>query len=182
MTSIEDAWTWCQNAKQGCLTLNALGRYWATLPWDQLPTPPGRLAHLEADELFTLGSVIQSPLDDLGVLVLFSAFESEVRDSVLSAVTPELQSLSHPVAQEAVKKLTEEIEEGSFFRLLNALKVTGDKGLIEEVNQVRKYRNWVAHGRRGDEPDRVDPKTAYERLTRFLQMIGLRPTELLKSG
>jgi len=44
-----------------------------------------------------------------------------------------------------------------------------DAGLVEEVNQVRKYRNWVAHGRHAARPDSVDPETAYTRLDRFLK-------------
>ena len=39
---------------------------------------------------------------------------------------------------------------------------------LEEVNQVRRYRNWVAHGRRAAQPAAVSPKVAFERLTRFL--------------
>jgi len=36
------------------------------------------------------------------------------------------------------------------------------------VNQVRRYRNWAAHGRRGDEPESIDPPAAYFRLSTFL--------------
>jgi hypothetical protein len=39
---------------------------------------------------------------------------------------------------------------------------------VEEVNQVRQYRNRVAHGRRGNPPFSLDPETASERLKRFL--------------
>ncbi len=40
-----------------------------------------------------------------------------------------------------------QIEHGSFHWVLEVFKPYG-AGLVEEVNQVRKYRNWVAHGRR----------------------------------
>jgi hypothetical protein len=47
-----------------------------------------------------------------------------------------------------------------------------DVNLTEEVNQVRRYRNWVAHGRRMEQPAAVDPATAYDRLKRFLNHFG----------
>jgi hypothetical protein len=37
------------------------------------------------------------------------------------------------------------VGEGSFFAVLQSYKGPDDN-LIEQVNQVRRYRNWVAHG------------------------------------
>lgn len=59
------------------------------------------------------------------------------------------------------------IEQSSIFRVLDVFKAQ-DANLVEEINQVRQYRNWVAHGRRGESPAFVDPETAYRRLKRFL--------------
>jgi hypothetical protein len=68
----------------------------------------------------------------------------------------------------------ERIAEGSFFHVLAAYKSGVDPGLIEQVNQVRRYRNWVAHGRRaGEIPDNVTPRAAYDRLRAFLSALGL---------
>ena len=39
-----------------------------------------------------------------------------------------------------------------------------DVNLTEQVNQVRKSRNWVAHGRRGEPENSVVPDIAIERL------------------
>jgi len=41
------------------------------------------------------------------------------------------------------------------------------------MNQVRRYRNWVAHGRRTAKPDAVDPETAFRRLKEFLDVLGI---------
>jgi hypothetical protein len=60
---------------------------------------------------------------------------------------------------------------GSFYKVTEAYKAL-DPDLIEQVNQVRKYRNWVAHGRRGEPQNAVDPKTAYARLNRFLDRLS----------
>jgi hypothetical protein len=46
--------------------------------------------------------------------------------------------------------------------------------LVEEVSQVREYRNFVAHGRQeGKRPANVTPRMAYQRLGRFLAAVGL---------
>jgi hypothetical protein len=51
----------------------------------------------------------------------------------------------------------------------------GHADLVEEVHQVRRYRNWVAHGRRDQPRDRVHPQLAYDRLTRFLAILMPTP-------
>jgi hypothetical protein len=47
--------------------------------------------------------------------------------------------------------------------------------LVTQVDQVRKYRNWVAHGRRegGTDVSSVTPRVAYERLKEFLAVLGI---------
>lgn len=70
--------------------------------------------------------------------------------------------------------MMEQIAEGSFFRVLQPFKDV-DANLVEEVNQVRRYRNWVAHGRGGEEPANVTPSIAYDRLQRFLEKIQPKP-------
>jgi hypothetical protein len=70
--------------------------------------------------------------------------------------------------EHAVEVLKKDIGGGSFGKVTRALRGI-DPNLVEEVNQVRRYRNWVAHGRRGPEPDFVTPQKAYDRLTRFLK-------------
>jgi hypothetical protein len=108
------------------------------------------------------------------VLLLFSVFEALVRDQVLADVVNELPQPQQPALRHAVTALKEGIEHGSFFRVLEAYKGM-DVNLIEEVNQVRRYRNWVAHGRRGGIDNAVDPKTAYDRLQRFLARLAALP-------
>jgi hypothetical protein len=43
------------------------------------------------------------------------------------------------------------------------------------VDQVRQYRNWVAHGRRERDLDmnHVTPRMAYDRLRNFLAELGI---------
>src|SRR5208337_4577743 len=117
------------------------------------------------------------PIDDLAVVVLFSLFESHVRDYLVERIKPEADSLSDPILKEAAEDAIQGVQEGSFYRrILSPLK-SQDRvpaELIENVNQVREYRNWVAHGRREGAKDvsNVTPGAAYERLKEFLAVLA----------
>jgi hypothetical protein len=83
--------------------------------------------------------------------------------------------LKHFALRIAASEEIERLRDGSFFHVLEPFKEP-DHDLVEQVNQVRRYRNWVAHGRRGDAPAFVDPPGAYDRLTRFLSLVGIDAT------
>ena len=115
-------------------------------------------------------------LGDLAIVVMFSVFESLVRDRVLTHFEAATSGTIDPVLRRALDATRDGLAEGSFYRILEAHKERGNverNDLIEEVNQVRKYRNWVAHGRRGSQPDLVTPQAAYDRLQAFLAALGL---------
>jgi hypothetical protein len=171
ISSLEDAWKWYASVKELTLAMFAMGKkHWDTLPWDGPLGQDERLRHVQAPEILDWGKVILSDLDDLCVLLLFSVFEATVRERALADVAAELPPLRHPALQHAVRTLNEALEHGSFYKVTEAYKAL-DPDLIEQVNQVRKYRNWVAHGRRGEPQNVVDPKTAYGRLKRFLDRL-----------
>jgi hypothetical protein len=60
----------------------------------------------------------------------------------------------HPAVDHAINELKKDIERGSFWRVTAAFKSL-DHDLVEKVDQVRRYRNWVVHGRRGKQPDSI---------------------------
>jgi hypothetical protein len=98
-------------------------------------------------------------------------FESIIRDRVLDEVVAEFPPRRHVAIRRAFEEMKEGIEQGSFFRVLDPYKeINAD--LVEEVNQVRRYRNWVAHGRHTEQSAAVNPTTAYNRLKRFLDLLG----------
>lgn len=61
--------------------------------------------------------------------------------------------------------------------MLQPLKEQGriEADLVTQIDQVRDYRNWVAHGRRGRDTgmNRVTPQIAYDRLKDFLGALGI---------
>jgi hypothetical protein len=137
------------------------------LPWQGKLARDDKFANLEGDSVAAGAESCLEHLDDLAVLVLFSFFESELRERVLSEIKSERAKLFHEHIMKIVDDALEGIENGSFYRILEIYK-RQDADLVEQVNQVRRYRNWVAHGKRSNRPATVDPRMAFERLRRFL--------------
>jgi hypothetical protein len=168
---LDDAWSWYVTTRKQMQWFGRLGRkHWDDLPWEGPLGKDDQLKGLESGAIVEGSKFCLEHLNDFAVLILFSVFESIVRDQVLSDVEDQKARLSHALLIQIVDDAVEEIEHGSFYRVLEVFKGS-DAGLVEAINQVRRYRNWVAHGRRTAKPDAVDPETAYRRLKRFLDLL-----------
>jgi hypothetical protein len=167
--NVWEAWRWYE-AATGLLTLmQRLGsHHWDELPWEGRF---GRDDHFRALDQERLVEDAARGID-LSILVLFSVFESQIRQHVYDQVEKEAEALKHPSLQYAASEALRQIEEGSFFRVLEPFEPS-HANLVEEVNQVRQYRNWVAHGRQGEPTSNLDPRKVYDRLGRFLIVLGL---------
>jgi hypothetical protein len=171
IASLADAWRSYESVRVLTLAMRRLGqKHWDNLPWDGDLGRDEHLRYLDAPDVRGRSEAVLGDLDDLCVLLLFSVFEATVRERVLADVERELPPLHHAALRQAVAAMKEAIEHGSFYKVLDPYKEL-DADLIEEVRQVRRYRNWVAHGRRGEQPDTVDPRTAHVRLQRFLDRL-----------
>ena len=176
MSDLDRAWDWYRASRRGVRVLEHLAVHWDYLPWDA-GTDLGRderLRTVSADQLAGDAGAAAEPLDDLAVLVLFSAFEGMVRQAVAQQVAPQLSLLTHPTLRGAADDALRAIEDGSFAKVMEPYKAL-DADLVERVNQVRRYRNWVGHGRRGEPGAAVNPGVAYERLRRMLEVLGAEP-------
>jgi hypothetical protein len=172
IASLADAWRWYESVKDLTLAMRQLGKkHWDTLPWDSDLGRDNRLRYLKAPQIVERSAMVLDDLDDLCISLLFSVFESHVRERVMADVAQELPPLRHAALKDAVEAMNEALEHGSFFKVLNPFKPKLGTELVEQVHQVRKYRNWVAHGRRGQPENAVDPRTAYERLQLFLDRL-----------
>jgi len=112
-------------------------------------------------------------LDDLVILLYFSVFEADVRERALQ----ELQNQSlpkHPILTKVFQSAKDEIESGSFKRLTDAYGQDVPE-LRTQVDQVREYRNWVAHGRNGAPKNNVKPGDALLRLKQFMTLLDPPP-------
>ncbi len=176
MIDLDDAWTWYVTTRTQVKLFGKLGRKHSDeLPWDGALGKDDKLKSLEAEAIVYGSAFCLDHLDDFAVLILFSVFESVVRAQVLSDVEDEKSRLRHTLIIRIVTDATDEIEHGSFYRVLQVFKGL-DANLIEEVHHVRRYRNWVAHGRRTAKPDAVDPETAFRRLKELLDALGIGAT------
>lgn len=193
MKTLEDAWRWYQATDAAVKQLTRLAGHWDQFSWDLADAGSAEIAgadqrlvdyarqirrlrrdnelgNLQSNDMRTGADLVQVPLNDLAILILFSVFEAEARDWIADRIRPELDTLQDPTIRWAAGDALKAVEEGSFGRVLDPYKSAVGAGLVEEVNQVRRYRNWVAHGRRDDmrPKDNVEPREAYDRLTRFL--------------
>ena len=181
MRNLEAAWVWYDHSRTLLRLTHRLGtRYWAELDWDG---PLGRdelFKHLEGDQIQEMAHLVLAEFDDLAIFVFFSVFESAVRQQVADDLASEITGLKHPALQRSARRMLQNIEEGSFYQnVLELFKQDGREpgslavnSLVEEVSRVRRYRNWVAHGRKVKErPSPMAPKDAHDTLQAFLTHI-----------
>lgn len=179
MKTLDEAWGWYCAVRDNTKWLTHLAKFWGELPWGQNNEWLSQLErnnvlrHLEPDQMENTSQRVEGELQDLAVLLLFSVFEANIRELVESQVLPEIAQLQHRALKNAADELLSSIRDGSFGFLLQRLKDPLSKDLIAQVDQIRKYRNWVAHGRRDDmKPENlVQPPETYERLKAFLALI-----------
>lgn len=180
MTTLDDAWMWYRAVADGMKRLTHLAKFWGKFPWGQQDEWVAQverdnvLRHVESVHLAGNAELVTNEHDDLAVLVLFSVFEAIVRDHLKTQLAPEINRLQHPNLKKAGKDVLDSVEHGSFGLLLQAFKLEEkEKNLVEQVNQVRAHRNWVAHGRRPEMRPQtyVRPRDAYERMSEFLKLI-----------
>jgi hypothetical protein len=169
--SLDDAWKWYRAVKTLALDMRQLAAKWDDPALKAVLGRTNRLRERTAADLLDEANTALDDLDDLAVLVLFSVFEAMVRTFAKADVDRETALMRHPAVLRAVNDLRESIENGSFSKVTEAYKKM-DVDLTAQVNQVRKFRNWVAHGRRDEPENRVEPEGAGDRLRRYLARLA----------
>jgi hypothetical protein len=171
MTTLEEAWGWYDTTRRHLSLFGRLTRpdYWIGLPLDR----DDKFKALDPEEVRSRIETGLPYLNDLAVVVLFSVFESIVRHHAVGLIESRRSATDHPVISRTLDEAEESLREGSFYHVLQAYKGPLDVNLVEHVNQIRKYRNWVAHGRRGKPDANVTPPDAYDRLRAFLAAVGV---------
>jgi hypothetical protein len=181
MKTLMDAWEWYESAKTNLVRMRRLGtHHWGDESLQNASIwSDERFKEVEARDIERETDLALAPLEDLGVLVLFSVFEAAVRDHLEGIIRPMTGSLGHPILEHAAEKVLEGIKQGSFAnQVLTPLQEQGriTPQLSDKVKQVRDYRNWIAHGKRDPrEPSviNLDAKEAFERLKEFLETLSI---------
>lgn len=178
MKTLDDAWKWYNATKSSLALMRRLGEKY----WDDPSLQTASIWQdddfrtLEAANIVTGTTISLKPIDDLAVVVLFSMFESRVRDFLLELIEPEANRITDPILKAAAEDAIQGVREGSFYRrVLDPLKKQSPDlaDLITQVDQVRDYRNWVAHGQREAPTNNITPLVAYQRLGDFLAVLGI---------
>jgi len=115
-----------------------------------------------ADHLIDLA---RTELEDLFVLAMTATFEARLKEYLKSQA-----SIAPGIYQAKIEEwIAREIESAPLQGLAGIFKPPVPPALINDVDAIRKYRNWVAHGRLpGRKPAAVSPSIAYNTLTQFL--------------
>jgi hypothetical protein len=173
LEELDQGWAWYEAARQSLRRIRRLGEKWSVLPWhgEAEMWRDNVVGKLAGEKVVTDAQTATSRLDDLAVIELFSIFEGVVRRLVVEQVGAASVSLTHPVLIAAARNAIEAAGHRSFAEILNSYSQSGHADIAEQVRQVRRYRNWLSHGRRGKEQRKIEPKTAYERLRKFLEII-----------
>jgi hypothetical protein len=173
IATLADAWAWYEAVHDLADWMDRIARrYWDDPRLDELLGLDNTFRTLGRGEIQDKARRVLEDLDDLAVLLLFSVFEAEVRGRTLEGVERELTTPPrHPALNDAIGEMKETIRNGSF-GLLTRMYKDLDPDLKTQVDQVRKFRNWVAHGRRGEAENEVTPEQSRERLKRFLELLA----------
>jgi hypothetical protein len=178
MTTLADAWSWYEATKLSLLRIHRLGaNHWSDPSLDSASIwQDEHFKTLEAGQIVTHAETSLAPIDDLAVVVLFSVFESRVRDFLIELIEPHAANITDAILKEAANEAIQGVQDGSFYRrVLEPLKKQQrvSAHLVTQVDQVRDFRNWVAHGMREAPTNNVTPQQAYERLRDFLAALGI---------
>jgi hypothetical protein len=169
MMDLDDAWHWYEKTRAHLEWFARIGRrHWDQFPEDSPIWKDDAFKSLESEAIIQDSKFNLEHLEDFGVMVLFSVFESIVRERVLAQIQGRREGIEDILLGGVIDASLVELKKKSFSRILEIFKGM-DAGLVEEVNQVRRYRNWVAHGRQSTPEASVDPEAAYDRLGRFLK-------------
>jgi hypothetical protein len=113
----------------------------------------------------------QRELADLAILSYFATFEQLLLDHFESSTSALVKGETEPLKRRILEGQSQlrKSRETPITIVLDYYKAVVDSDLVGQVKQVYKYRNWVAHGKRGPAPINVTPSDAYSRLQCFLE-------------
>ena len=126
------------------------------------------LSELEATQLLEKSA---AEVDDLTVLALVSLFEQLVLDYIRELEERMKGEKLIPIMGLLEGHASKNIERWRFTDVLELFEFAVDSSLLDQVKNIYRYRNWVAHGKRKRKPVTTDPIKAHEALSSFLGKI-----------
>lgn len=111
-------------------------------------------------------------IDDLTVLALVSFFEQLLLAYVRELAEQITAEQTEPVPGVLAEYAFKNAERWRFKEILKLFGSVADASVLEKVEKLYDYRNWVAHGKHKLKPVTTDPFDAYGALSLFLKQIG----------
>lgn len=105
MKSLSEAWDWYESVRVSLQQLQRIGsKYWTEIPWASAKIArDDDFKTLEAEDISAATRKGLAPIDDLAIVVLFSVFESLVRQHLVEQLQPEKATLSNPILIQAAE-------------------------------------------------------------------------------
>src|SRR5207249_4498328 len=123
MMTLDEAWDWYVKTKKQLKLFGRIGRkHWENLPRDGELGKDDELKALVASGIVADTNFCLDHLKDFAVLILFSAFESILRDRAQLDVKSERDRLNHPLVTRILDEAIEDIGQSSIFRVLDVFK------------------------------------------------------------
>jgi hypothetical protein len=118
MNTLADAWRWYTATKRNLERMCRLGeKHWAHPSLAGTPIrQDDEFKTLEATDIVAETALGLKPIDDLAVVVLFSVFESRVRQFLVDLVEPQASAITDPILKEAADDAVRGVIDGSFYR------------------------------------------------------------------
>jgi len=112
----------------------------------------------------------QADLDDLMILALYSFFEKSLREFVILKFSTYNSTLNSQIVQNMNELSKREIDRWKMSELIDIFNPVLDPRKLGNIKQINEYRNWIAHGKKGDAVPSatIDPKSAFDLLNWFL--------------
>jgi len=107
-------------------------------------------------------------LDDLTVLALFAVFEQALLDHLVLISQSVQQGAATALEESLASRALKDLQRWPLDDVLDVYKAALDANLVGLAKQVKDYRDWVAHGKKGPPDARIDPRMAYDRLSDIL--------------
>ncbi len=124
----------------------------------------------------------QEELDDQTVMFLYATFEATLRDHVTDQA-PLLATSTHPGPQFGPNLeawFTEFCKETRMDRVITLFEPWATSTGIAQAGTIRKYRHWLAHGKRGAAPPSVLPQFAYKLTDQLSEVMRPRMTNSVR--
>src|SRR5437763_1525311 len=96
LDSLPEAWMWYRDTHWLVTMVHRLGAlYWNKLPWKDGLESDENFVDVEGPLVVEMADSSLGHLNDLAILVLFSVFEAEVRETLTANVNEEVLKLRH---------------------------------------------------------------------------------------